>query len=98
MAEDQDMIGSDRRAIVLAHESWHAGVVGIACSRLVERFGRPVILLQKCNDLCKGSGRSIDGYSLHDGLSSAAAHLVTYGGHAMAAGLTVASDQLVAFS
>lgn len=98
LAEDAGMTGDDRRAIVLAHESWHPGVVGIACARMVERFGRPTILLQKQRDICKGSARSIDGYSIHEGLSAAAQHLSTFGGHAMAAGLTLPTANIDAFA
>ncbi|MHC4350722.1 MAG: single-stranded-DNA-specific exonuclease RecJ [Planctomycetota bacterium] len=61
-AEDAGMTADGCRAIVLADESWHAGVVGIVCSRLVEQYGRPVVLLQQQGDSCKGSARSIDGY------------------------------------
>jgi single-stranded-DNA-specific exonuclease len=97
-AEDSGMTADDCRVIVLADEAWHAGVVGIACSRLADRFGRPVVLLQKQGDLCKGSARSIEGYSIHDGLTAAAGHLTQYGGHDAAAGLTLASDELEAFT
>jgi single-stranded-DNA-specific exonuclease len=97
-AEDAGMTTDGCRAIVLADESWHAGVVGIACSRLAERYGRPVVLLQKQGDVCKGSARSIEGYSIHEGLTAASEHLVQYGGHDAAAGLTLASDQLEAFT
>ena len=97
LAEDRGMTGSDRRAIVLAHQGWHPGVVGIVCSRLVERFGRPAILMDKQADVCKGSARSIDGYSIHDALCAASQHLLTWGGHAAAAGLSLAPANLDAF-
>jgi single-stranded-DNA-specific exonuclease len=97
-AEDAGMTGSDRRAIVLADPSWHPGVVGIVCSRLVERFGRPAILMQRQAELCKGSGRSIDGYSIHDALLACAEHLTTYGGHDMAAGLSLSVESLEDFT
>ncbi len=98
MAEDAGMIGDNSRAIVLADPSWHPGVVGIVCSRLVEKFGRPVVLLNQTDDLCKGSARSIDGYSIHEGLSAAASFLTTFGGHAMAAGLSMHTQNLQAFT
>ncbi|MHC5112875.1 MAG: single-stranded-DNA-specific exonuclease RecJ [Planctomycetota bacterium] len=97
-AEALGMTGPDHRAIVLADPDWHAGVVGIVCSRLVERFGRPTILLQQQGDICRGSARSIDGYSIHAGLTRVAEHLVAYGGHAAAAGLTVETANLEAFT
>ncbi|MCH9057472.1 MAG: single-stranded-DNA-specific exonuclease RecJ [Planctomycetes bacterium] len=96
-AERAGMTHPDVRAIVLADENWHAGVVGIVCSRLVERFGRPTILLQRCGDLCSGSGRSIEGFSIHDAIADCAEHVESFGGHDMAAGLKLRSDQLDRF-
>lgn len=98
LAEDRRMIDDDRRAIVLAHPDWHPGVVGIVCSRLVDRFGRPAILMQKQADTCKGSARSIDGYNIHEALCATAWHLTAWGGHAMAAGLALRPDCLDAFT
>ncbi len=98
MAEDAGMTGNDQRAIVLSDESWHPGVVGIVCSRLVDRFVKPTILLQRNSELCKGSGRSIDGYSIHAGLASCASLLTTWGGHEMAAGLSLALDRIEQFT
>jgi single-stranded-DNA-specific exonuclease len=97
LAERSGMTGADRRAIVLAHEEWHPGVVGIVCSRLVEKYGRPTILMQRHDGLCHGSGRSIDGFSLHAGLEGCKHHLVSFGGHDMAAGLKLREDNLDAF-
>jgi single-stranded-DNA-specific exonuclease len=87
-----------RRAIVLADPSWHAGVVGIVCSRLVEKYHRPAILLAQGPDHCHGSGRSVDGFSLHAGLEACSTHLLQFGGHDMAAGLRVANDRLDDFT
>ncbi len=89
MAEAEGMTGTDRRAIVLAHPDWHPGVVGIACSRLVDRYARPTILMQNQGEICVGSGRSIDGYNMHAGLASCGHLLDRFGGHTMAAGLRV---------
>lgn len=97
LAEKLGMTGPDRRAIVLAHEDWHPGVVGIVCSRLVEKFGRPTILMQKHAGQCHGSGRSIDGFSLHAGLEGCKNHLLSFGGHDMAAGLKLHDANLDAF-
>jgi single-stranded-DNA-specific exonuclease len=88
-AEARGMTRDDRRAIVLAHEDWHKGVVGIVCSRLVERFGRPTILMQRAEGVCAGSGRSIDGFNLHGALARCADLLESFGGHDMAAGMQV---------
>src|SRR5690606_7168238 len=101
MAEAAGMTGDDRRAIVLAHPDWAPGVVGIAASRLVDRYCRPVILMQAREECCAGSGRSIDGFNLHQALADVAAAadspVLTFGGHDMAAGLKVAPDRLDEF-
>ena len=98
LAERSGMTGDDRRAIVLAHPEWHQGVVGIVCSRLVEKFHRPTILMREHEGVCHGSGRSIDGYSLHAGLMACEKHLSKFGGHDMAAGLALSRDELGAFA
>lgn len=98
LAETAGMTRDDVRAIVLAHEDWHPGVVGIACSKLVERFHRPVILMGKSDGMCHGSGRSVDGFDLHEAISSCAPLLGHFGGHAMAAGLHVSDTNLKAFT
>lgn len=98
LAEARGMTGPDRRAIVLAHEDWHPGVVGIACARLVERFGRPVILMKRTDDVCAGSGRSIPGLSLHAALSECDRWLESFGGHDYAAGLRLPTRHLDDFT
>ncbi len=98
MAKAAGMCGEDQRAIVLAHPEWHPGVVGIVCSRLVERYARPVILMQRDGGICKGSGRSIDGFNLHAGLEACSAHLTGFGGHDMAAGMRCDAGSLEAFT
>ena len=87
----------DVRAIVLADAGWHKGVVGIVCSRLVERFGRPTVLLNINEGEASGSARSIDGFNIHEAFSACADHLTKFGGHAMAAGLTLADASVEAF-
>lgn len=77
------------RVITLASKKWDQGVLGIVCSRLVEKFHRPVFLFAQEGDVLKGSGRSIDDINIHSVLSSLSDILVTYGGHSMAAGVTI---------
>lgn len=84
--------------LVLARDGWHPGVIGIVASRLVERYARPTILVALEGDEGKGSGRSIPVFDLHAAIKTCAGHLARWGGHRMAAGLTVARDQLEAFS
>ena len=86
-----------KRVIVVEGDDWHQGVIGIVASRLVERYGKPCIVISKGGDVAKGSGRSIDGFSLYDALSYCSDILVQYGGHVLAAGLTVDSDKIDAF-
>ncbi len=97
-AESAGMTGPESRAIVLADPSWHPGVVGIVCARLVRRFARPAILLHDDGALCRGSGRSIDGFDLHAALARCADELAGYGGHAMAAGMSLRSERLARFT
>jgi len=91
--------GSDpaRRAIVVAGEGWHPGVVGIVASRLVEQFARPAVVLSLDGDRATGSARSVEGVSIHDALTACAGHLQKWGGHAMAAGLTLEAGRIGPF-
>jgi single-stranded-DNA-specific exonuclease len=83
--------------LVLASDAWHPGVVGIVASRVVERFGRPAILVALDGDIGKGSGRSISSFDLHQALVQCGDLLERFGGHHMAAGVTVRRDRLDAF-
>jgi single-stranded-DNA-specific exonuclease len=90
--------GLERRAgIVLGSEDWHPGVVGIVASRLVERYGRPAFLVCFDGDIGKGSGRSISRFNLHEALIACGDLLERYGGHRMAAGLTLRRENFPAF-
>lgn len=81
--------------IVLADPGWRRGLVGPACSRLSERYGRPVLLMEAGNDgMARGSARSTPGYSIHDGLLSCEHLLERFGGHAAAAGFTLGLDRV----
>jgi single-stranded-DNA-specific exonuclease len=86
----------DCSSIVLWSTTWHAGVLGIVASRMVERFQRPAILLAVQEPWARGSGRSAGGLDLSRLLVDAADLLETYGGHAFAAGLSLAHDRLPA--
>ena len=94
-------IDAGRRIAVVAGEGWHPGVIGIVAGRLKEKLGRPAIVIAIGEDgLGKGSGRSIAGVDLGAAVLAAKEHglLVAGGGHAMAAGLTVAADRIDAFA
>jgi len=92
-------LAPDDRALVLAADGWHPGVIGIVASRLVERYGRPTFLIgwDEGGDSGRGSGRSIVGFDLHAALHRVGHHLEKYGGHTMAAGLTIRRDRYEAF-
>jgi single-stranded-DNA-specific exonuclease len=87
-----------RRGYVLWHEDWHEGVIGIVASRLVERYNRPVVLVAASHDGWKGSGRSVARFDLHAALGACAEHLLRYGGHRAAAGLSIDPANLDAFA
>lgn len=89
--------GQVGRAILLAHESWNAGVIGIVASRLCERYHLPVILFADQNGLLTGSGRSIAGIDLFENLSVFSKMFVRFGGHARAAGVTIAKERYEEF-
>ncbi|HEU4989901.1 MAG TPA: single-stranded-DNA-specific exonuclease RecJ, partial [Gemmatimonadaceae bacterium] len=84
--------------IVLAGEGWHPGVIGIVASRVVERFGRPAILIALDGDEGKGSGRSISPFDLHAGIGACRDLLIRFGGHRSAAGVTIARRNVDAFA
>ncbi len=96
---DADGLASDaRRGIVLASEDWHAGVIGIVASRIVERYDRPTVMIALSNGEGQGSARSIRPFHLHDALADCREHLITFGGHAMAAGLRIETANINAFT
>jgi single-stranded-DNA-specific exonuclease len=85
--------------IVVGARGWHPGVLGIVASRIAKKFHRPAIVIGfDDNGLGKGSGRSIEGLSLVEALHRCGEHLEKFGGHEMAAGLTIREENLVAFS
>lgn len=84
--------------IALADPSWHAGVIGIVASRVVEQTGRPTFLVALADGIGKGSGRSIPAFDLHAALTSCADLLSKFGGHRAAAGLTIAAGRMDEFA
>ncbi|MBL0939804.1 MAG: single-stranded-DNA-specific exonuclease RecJ [Gemmatimonadaceae bacterium] len=88
----------ERYAHVLWQEGWHAGVIGIVASRVVELTARPAVLVAVDDGIGKGSGRSIGAFDLHAGLSACREHFQRFGGHRAAAGLTMDAARLPAFA
>jgi single-stranded-DNA-specific exonuclease len=97
-AEAQIAALGPRPAYVLAGEGWHAGVIGIVASRLVESNRRPVVLIALDGDTGKGSGRSVEAFDLLSGLTACAGHLLRYGGHRAAAGLEIEAARVDDFA
>ncbi len=95
IAEEVDL---DKDAIiVLADDGWHHGVIGIVASRITEKYGLPSILISFEGDVGKGSGRSVKGLNLVEALTDAKDHLIKFGGHELAAGLSIERDKIPAF-
>lgn len=88
---------ADDRIIVVDGENWHHGVIGIVASRITDRFGKPCIVISKTGNEAKGSGRSIEGFSLFEAICACEEQLVKFGGHPMAAGITLATDRIDEF-
>jgi len=85
------------RALVVWDEGWHQGVIGIVASKLKEKYHLPVVVIALNDGVGKGSARSIQGFDLYDAFTECAHHCRGYGGHAMAAGLTISPDNLDRF-
>lgn len=87
----------DYAALVLSHDDWHSGVIGIVASRLVEEFGRPTVLIATPDESGRGSARSVAGLDITAAFGRVAAQLTRYGGHSMAAGMSLPADQIFQF-
>ncbi len=88
---------ADRKSTVVFKPHWHKGVVGIVASRLIEHYYRPTIVLTKSGDYAAGSARSVPGFNLYEAIHACREHLLGYGGHFAAAGMTLELDQVDAF-
>ncbi|MCZ2126998.1 MAG: single-stranded-DNA-specific exonuclease RecJ [Anaerolineales bacterium] len=88
----------DEPVLVLAHPNWAGGVVGIVANKLVERYGKPAILLNESDDgVLRGSARSVEGLHITAAIAAQKNLLLGFGGHPMAAGMSLAKDNLPAF-
>lgn len=97
LAEAMDQLGGPLpRVIVLSSPNWHAGVIGIVASRLVERFYRPVFLIEENGEEAKGSARGISGYHVLESLSKQRELLTKFGGHKQAAGFSLPTKSIPA--
>ncbi len=83
--------------LVCSGENWHPGVIGIVASRMVEKYGKPCVILSRSGDVARGSGRSIEGFSLYDALKACEDLLEQFGGHTLAAGMSVKPENIDLF-
>jgi single-stranded-DNA-specific exonuclease len=98
-----DMIATNemmlqRKSTVLYHEHWHKGVIGIVASRLIENYFRPTIVLTLSDGKVTGSGRSVKGFDLYEAIYECREHLIQFGGHKYAAGLTMLPENVTGFA
>lgn len=96
IANDEKMI--NRKTTVLFQKHWHKGVVGIVASRLIEQYHRPTVVLSLGETVAGGSARSVPGFNLYEAIHACREHLIGYGGHFAAAGMTLHPDSILAFS
>lgn len=92
------LVGEGKGIIILAHESYHEGVIGLAASRLVEEFYRPAIVISKKGDVAKASARSISGFNIIEAIRKLEDLLLEGGGHPMAAGFSIKTARIEEFS
>lgn len=95
---DNDPATPTKRTNVVYQENWHKGVVGIVASRLIETYYKPTIVLTKSGDYAAGSARSVAGFNLYEAIHACREHLLGYGGHYAAAGMTLQVDKIQDFA
>jgi len=100
MIAEYGLNSSDKKSIVLSNGNWHVGVLGIVASRIAETFYRPTIMINAPDKIgaAQGSGRSIPGFCLLSAIRACAHHLVSFGGHKMAAGVTIEAEKIDQFA
>lgn len=91
---EQQLMNRSGKALILHSDNWHAGVIGIVASRLVERFNVPSIMLTTIDGVAKGSARSVKQFDIHDALKQCEDLLIEYGGHIHAAGLSLPVENI----
>ncbi len=89
---------NNKNSTVVYNEHWHKGVVGIVASRLIETHFKPTIVLTKSGDIAAGSARSVPGFNLYEAIHACREHLLGYGGHFAAAGMSLLPENIPAFS
>jgi single-stranded-DNA-specific exonuclease len=95
---ESDVRLQNSKSTVVYKEHWHKGVVGIVASRLIETYYRPTVVLTRSGDVAAGSARSVTGFNLYEAIHACREHLLGYGGHFAAAGLSLLPEKVAAFS
>ncbi|PWT74767.1 MAG: single-stranded-DNA-specific exonuclease RecJ [Bacteroidetes bacterium] len=95
---EKDEILVNRKSTVVFQSHWHKGVVGIVASRLIEKYYRPTVVLTQSGEVVSGSARSVSGFNLYEAIHACREHLLGYGGHFAAAGMTLLPEQVPLFS
>ena len=95
---DGDELQLNRKSTVVFKSHWHKGVVGIVASRLIEKYYRPTVVLTQSGEVVAGSARSVTGFNLYEAIHACREHLIGYGGHFAAAGLTMLPNSVEAFT
>jgi single-stranded-DNA-specific exonuclease len=94
---ENDPLHNTKKSSVVFKADWHKGVVGIVASRLIEKYYKPTIVLTQSGDVITGSARSVNGFNLYEALHACRTHLLGYGGHFAAAGMTMDVNALEGF-
>ena len=94
---EADPLHHTKKSSVVFQAHWHKGVVGIVASRLIEKHYKPTIVLTQSGEVIAGSARSVNGFNLYEALHACRKHLIGYGGHFAAAGMTMSIDALEGF-
>ncbi len=95
---DTDVLLQNKKTTVVFRDHWHKGVVGIVASRLIETYFRPTVVLTQSGDVAAGSARSVPGFNLYEAIHACREHLLGYGGHFAAAGLSLLPENIAAFT
>ncbi len=93
----EDVSFNDKKSCVIYREHWHKGVVGIVASRIIEHHYKPTIVLTLSDGIVTGSARSVKGFNLHEAIYACKEHLLVFGGHFAAAGLSMLPENVEAF-
>ncbi|MBO4343493.1 MAG: hypothetical protein J5844_02435, partial [Clostridia bacterium] len=94
---ESDKSYADDKVLVLTSDTWHIGVIGIVASKITEKYGLPSILISFDGDVGKASGRSIKGFNINEAISQCKDLVIKYGGHELAAGLSISRENVDAF-